>query len=219
MTDAFCTQSLTSVGDLCYIVYMKETNKARSAFEEYYNMGPGRSIHKLHALYQTQPETRPTRHISTLKSWSTNHGWQKRVQQRDLEIAEVALEGIKELATRTGYAVFQKRIYDLGKLAEKIFEGLSIAKPQNYLPAIKEFRGLLGDIAAEMGERESKHKVTVEDWRSEVVQLLIDGRITQEDIIDDFGNDLATELFVAAGISVGEAREAEAESAEDPTVA
>ena len=198
---------------VCYYGAMKETNKARSAFEDYFSMGPGRSIQKLHVQYQTQPEARPTKHISTLKSWSTKHGWQKRVQQRDLEIAEAALEGIKELATRTGYAVFQKRVYDLGKLAERMYRLLETGALQPQV--IREFRGLLGDIAAEMGERERKHKVTVEDWRSEVVQLLIDGRITQEDIIDDFGNDLATELFVAAGIPVGEAREVEAESSED----
>jgi hypothetical protein len=188
---------------------MRETNKSRSAFEDYYNMGPGRSIQKLHVLYQTQPETRPTKHISTLKSWSTKHGWQKRVQQRDLEISEVALESIKELATRTGYAVFQKRIHDLGKLAERMYNLLEdgALQPQ----AIREFRGLLSDIAAEMGERESKHKVTVEDWRSEIIQLLLAGKITQEDVIDDFGTELATELFISAGISIGETREAEVE--------
>ena len=145
---------------------MKETNKARKAFDDYFNMGPGRSIQKLHVLYQSQPNSRPTRHISTLKSWSTKHGWQKHVQQRDLEVAEAALEGMKELATRTGYAVFQKRVYDLGQLAEKIFEGLSIAQPHNYLAAIKEFRGLLGDIAAEMGER--TQKIEFMDWREEL---------------------------------------------------
>ena len=200
---------------------MKETNKARKAFEDYFNMGPGRSIKKLVRIYN-EPTTKspPTKHFSTLAKWSTKHGWQKKVQQRDFEISEAALEGIKELATKTGYAVFQKRIYDLGGLAEKIYKDLVAAtKPHNYLAAIKEFRGLLGDIAAEMGERERKHKVTVEDWRSEVVQLLIDGRITQEDIIDDFGSDLATELFIAAGIPVGEAGEVEAESSKDETVA
>ncbi len=197
---------------------MKETNKARKAFEDYFNMGPGRSIKKLVRFYNKPTmKSPPTKHFSTLAKWSTNHGWQKRVQQRELEIAEAALEGIKELATRTGYAVFQKRIHDLGKLAERMYGLLETGALQPQV--IREFRGLLADIAAEMGERERKHKVTVEDWRSEVVQLLIEGRITQEDIIDDFGSDLATELFIAAGIPVGEAREVEAESSEDETMA
>lgn len=205
-------------GGLCYYGSMKETNKARKAFEDYFNMGPGRSIRKLIQIYNV-PATKkpPTKHFSTLAKWSTTHGWQKRVQQRELEIAEVALEGIKELATRTGYAVFQKRIYDLGKLAQRMYNLLETGALQPQV--IREFRGLLADIAAEMGERESKHKVTVEDWRSEVVQLLLAGKITQEDVIDDFGNDLATELFVAAGIPLGEAGEVEAESAENETMA
>ena len=197
---------------------MKETNKARKAFEDYFNMGPGRSIKKLVRIYN-EPTTKspPTKHFSTLAKWSTKHGWQKKVQQRDFEISEAALEGIKELATKTGYAVFQKRIHDLGKLAERLYGLLEVGALQTQ--AVREFRGLLSDIAAEMGERERKHKVTVEDWRSEVVQLLIEGRITQEDIIDDFGSDLATELFIAAGIPVGEAGEVEAESSKDETVA
>ena len=197
---------------------MKETNKARKAFEDYFNMGPGRSIRKLHHSYiEGSSKSIPTKHLRTMLEWSRKHGWQKRVQQRELEIAEAALEGIKELATRTGYAVFQKRIHDLGKLAERMYGLLETGALQPQV--IREFRGLLADIAAEMGERERKHKVTVEDWRSEVVQLLIEGRITQEDIIDDFGSDLATELFIAAGIPVGEAREVEAESSKDETVA
>jgi len=190
---------------------MKESNKARKAFEDYFNMGPGRSIKKLVQTYN-EPATKkpPTKHFSTLAKWSTTHGWQERVKERDLEIAEATLEGIKELATKTGYAVFQKRIHDLGKLAQRLFDLLEVGALQPQ--AIREFRGLLSDIAAEMGERESKHRVTVEDWRSEVVQLLIEGKITQEDIIDDFGNDLAEELFVTAGIPIGEAREVEEES-------
>jgi hypothetical protein len=188
---------------------MKETNKARSAFEDYYNMGPGRSIQKLHVLYQTQPETRPTKHISTLKSWSTTHGWQDRVQQRDLEVSEATFEKIKELATKTGYAVFQRRIYDLGKLAERIYGLLEVGALQPQV--VREFRGLLADIAAEMGEREKSHKIVVEDWRTEVVRLLLAGKITREEVVNDLGSDLATELFVAAGIPISEDSAVEAE--------
>ena len=192
---------------------MKETNKARSAFEDYYNIGPGRSIRKLHQSYiEGSSKTIPTKHVRTLLEWSTKHGWQKRVEKRDLEISEAALDAMKEVATRTGYAIFQKRIHDLGKLAERMFTLLSAGALQPKV--VREYRGLLADIAAEMGERERKHKVTVEDWRSEIVQLLLDGKITQRDIIEDFGNDLATELFIAAGISIGEGREAEVESSE-----
>ena len=144
---------------------MKETNKARKAFEDYFGMGPGRSIRKLHHSYIEGPsKSIPTKHLRTILEWSTKHGWQKRVQQRDLEIAEAALEGIKEIATRSGYAVFQKRVYDLGKLAERMFKLLETGALQPQV--IREFRGLLGDIAAEMGER--TQKIEFMDWREEL---------------------------------------------------
>lgn len=143
---------------------MGETNKSRSAFEDYYNMGPGRSIQKLHTIYQSQPENRPTRHISTLKGWSTKHGWQEQVRRRDQEIADAAMEQIKERATQTGYAVFQKRIYDLNELAQKLFDLLAVGPLQS--GAVKAYRGLLADIAAEMGER--KQILRIEDWREEL---------------------------------------------------
>ena len=175
---------------------MQETNRARQAFEDYYNMGPARSIHKLLALYQTQPETRPTKHISTLKSWSTHHGWQDRVAERDKEIADATLAELKGRATQTGYAIYQKRIIDLGILAEKMFEGLSSAKPHNYLAAIKEFRGLLSDIAAEMGERRKEHKIQI-DVDRKFRELLEEHGLTYEDIRSD---PLLSSLFIGSGI-------------------
>jgi len=55
-------------------------------------------------------------------------------------------------------------------------------------------------------------KLQIEDWRSEIVQLLRDGKLVPQDVIDELGRDLATELFVSAGIAVGEDRKVEAES-------
>ena len=176
---------------------MKETNRSRQAFEDYYNMGPGRSIHKLLALYQSQPKTRPTKHVSTLKSWSTTHGWQNRVAERDKEIADAALAELKEKATQSGYAIFQKRIVDLGKLAEKMFETLAASdRPHNYLAAVKEFRGLLADIAAEMGERRKEHKIQI-DVDRKLAELLEEHGLTYEDIRTD---PLLYSLFVGSGI-------------------
>lgn len=186
---------------------MKETNKAREAFETYFNLGPGRSIQKLHALYQTRPEARPTRHISTLKSWSTTHGWQERVRQRDQEITDAQMAHIKATATSTGYALFQQRIHDLGVLAMRLFNLLETGSLQP--PAVREYRGLLADIAAEMGDREKKHKVTL-DWQSDIVELLKNGQLDPQIAIDELGHDLAEELFISAGLSISESGEAQA---------
>ncbi len=178
---------------------MKETNKSRQAFEDYYNMGPGRSIHKLLALYQSQPKTRPTRHVSTLKSWSRFHDWQNRVAERDKEIADAALAELKEKATQSGYAIFQKRIVDLGKLADDMFKTLIAGgKPHNYLPAVKEFRGLLADIAAEMGERKKEHKIQI-DVDRKLAEMLEEHGLTYEDIRTD---PLLYSLFVGSGVAL-----------------
>ncbi len=186
---------------------MKETNKARQAFEDYFQMGPGRSLRKLHAQYQKHPETRPVKLISTIKNWSSAHGWQERVRQRDQDIADAAMYRIIETAANTGYAVFQKRIHDLGVLAERLFDLLKTGALQPQ--ALREFRGLLADIAAETGGRERKHSVTL-GWQNDIVELLKSGKLEPQLVIDDLGQDLATELFITAGLAIGESGEAEA---------
>lgn len=186
---------------------MKETNKARSAFEDYYLMGPTRSLRLLHRKYLEDTSQKPlTRHLRTLVKWSATHGWQERVRQRDQEIADATLYGIIETATNTGYAVYQKRIHDLGVLAERLFDLLETGSLQP--PALREFRGLLADIAAETGGRERKHSVTL-GWRNDIVELLKSGKLEPQLVIDDLGEDLATELFIGAGLVIGESGEAE----------
>ena len=48
-------------------------------------------------------------------------------------------------------------------------------------------------------------------WREEVIRLLNTGKITAEQVIDEVGSELATELFNAAGIAVTAIGEAEEE--------
>lgn len=196
---------------------MKETNRARQSFEDYYLMGPRRSLRALIAVYRQQTASKPpTKRLETLNTWSTTHGWQERVRQRDQEIADAAMDKIIETATNTGYAVFQKRIHDLGVLAERLFDLLKVGALQPQI--IREFRGLLADIAAETGGRERKHSVTV-GWRDEIVELLKSGKLEPQVVIDDLGQDLATELFVIAGLPVGESGEAQTSGESSSAVA
>lgn len=160
---------------------MKESNKAAKAFEDYYNLGPGRSLAKLHRTYtEDAPESVPTKQLRTLKKWSTTHSWQKRVAERDIEVAKTYLEEIKEKATETGYAVFYKRIHDLGIIAERMFKLLEVGP----LPPafVREFRGLLDDIAKEKGERVRQEKHDVDMNVGEVVLRVIrdDGDDTED---------------------------------------
>ena len=134
---------------------MKESNKAKVAFEDYFLMGPGRSLQKLLDQYRVQVGTELvpiTLRLNTLKTWSNHHGWQNRVLQREAEIASAQLQEIIENAPKTGYAIWQKRVQDLDHVAERLL--YLIGLPGLFSPAlVREYRGLLGDIAAEMGER------------------------------------------------------------------
>ena len=42
--------------------------------------------------------------------------------------------------------------------------------------------------------------IKVEDWRSEFIALIRDGQVTREEISEEFGTDVAEELFITAGI-------------------
>lgn len=196
---------------------MKETNKALQAFEDYYLMGPGRSIRKLVRIYnEVATKSPPTKYHTTLGKWSKVHGWQERVRQREQEIADAAMAHIIETATNTGYAVFQKRIHDLGVLAERMFKFLKVGMLDP--PVLREFRGLLSDIAAETGGREKKHAITI-GWQDDIVELLKSGQLKPQEVIDDLGQDLATELFVTAGLPVGESGETQTSGESETDVA
>ncbi len=59
-----------------------ETRKANDALRDYWLMGPGRSLAKLYQKYtKDTPESVPTHHLRTLKSWSTRFDWQARVDR------------------------------------------------------------------------------------------------------------------------------------------
>src|SRR3990172_2547657 len=164
---------------------MRETNKARQAFEDYFNMGPGRSLAKLRQKYAKYTAKKPpTIHLRILQKWSSEHGWQKRVAAREAGIAAKTLEVITEEATKSGYALYQKRIADLNKVGELLFEEI-MTEDKRWLPDVKQlgvgkdaervdivrfnaplvaqYREALEDIAEEMGEREPKSKTEQPD--------------------------------------------------------
>src|SRR3990172_863502 len=152
-------------------------------------MGPGRSLAKLQQRYSKASAKKsapgsPSKHLATLQKWSTAHGWVKRVAEREAGIAAKTLEAITEEATKTGYALYQKRIADLNKVGELLFEEIMTEK-KRWLPDVKQlgvgkdaervdivrfnaplvaqYREALEDIAEEMGEREPKSKTEQPD--------------------------------------------------------
>ncbi len=80
---------------------MKETPNAQQAFEDYFGLGPERSIEKLVGLYAERKqngEEVPSTTRSTIAGWSTEHNWQKRVLAR---VEEDAAEIRKRLQERS----------------------------------------------------------------------------------------------------------------------
>ncbi|KAA3645321.1 MAG: hypothetical protein DWQ07_12700 [Chloroflexi bacterium] len=164
---------------------MRETNKAKQAFEDYFGLGPGRSLQNLHQTYtKAAPDSVPTRHLRTLKQWSSEHNWQERVAEREAALTAEAMEELRETATKTGYALFFKRIADLNVLAELLFDEI-LTEDKRWLPDVKQIgagefaervdivrfnAGLIGRfldaleaLATEMGERKHGVEVTGRD--------------------------------------------------------
>ena len=64
-------------------------------------------------------------------------------------------------------------------------------------------------------QRWALHKAkenAAEYWKKEILQLLKDGDVSQEDVIETVGEELAHELFEQAGISIAGGREIKADS-------
>lgn len=51
------------------------------------------------------------------------------------------------------------------------------------------------------------NRVIMEDWRTEVIKLIQDGMVKVSEVEEEFGADVAEELFIAAGLSSGSSGE------------
>lgn len=158
----------------------RESNRTRAAFEDYYAMGPGRSLTALVAGYRVRGESDPrppARRLATVKAWSAAFGWQARIAERDAAAtaaAARAFEAERQAALQSGFAVLHRRVDALNALAELLqgevldatkrwladakwiggFESGSRVELERFnAPLIEQFRGALSDIAAELGAR------------------------------------------------------------------
>lgn len=148
-------------------------------------MGPGRSLAVLASAYQSRPELRPpTRQLSRLKTWSATFAWQDRVAAQDKTAADAAAAAFtaeRQKALETGFAQLHKRVASLVELAE-LLQGEILEEDKRWLPDVKsigagvtaervdlvrfnaplieQFRGALGDIAAELGGRVKGLEIT-----------------------------------------------------------
>lgn len=161
----------------------KESSKAHTAFCDYARMGAGRSLGKLHEQYtgdksgqsrgKVGAEKPPTKHLSTLETWSSKHNWQDRVKVYDTHIEAEKTAEAQRLRTE-GLAADHARIYELDKLyraLDREFDGgkgiwysdikVSSRGDEVEVPAfnnalISQMRGVLDDIAKEVGGRKQR---------------------------------------------------------------
>jgi hypothetical protein len=80
---------------------MRETPRAKAAFNDYLAMGDGRSLEKLLSQYRGQSGGAPTLRMATLEAWSAAHGWQKRLADiAEAERQAIVTQGIADKARR-----------------------------------------------------------------------------------------------------------------------
>lgn len=65
---------------------------------------------------------------------------------------------------------------------------------------VREFRGLLDDIAKEIGQRRTM--IEVNDWEARVVTAIKSGEVDYESVVEEFGKSLAAKLFHQANVEI-----------------
>ncbi len=171
---------------------MRETARAKTAYADYLAMGPGRSLEKLLAVYLQRRQgggeaTVPARRLRTLEQWSASFGWQARlleIANREAREAEEKQRAHIRSIMETGYALPHERVKALQELGTVIF-GEMLERSGRWLrdvkqigsgetaqvidierfnaPGIEQFRGILDDVAKEMGQRVKRTELTGKD--------------------------------------------------------
>ena len=158
-----------------------DTRKSYPALCDYLRMGAGRSLRKLHAEYEEQSVSGsgtepPTKYLSTLTRWSSEHDWADRAEEYDRRVEafkeEQARQTLKEGLALDHHRVDKlKSIYD--RLEEELEENealwledvkqigkgdqMQVVEILRYNSSlISDLRGLLDDLAKETGGRKKK---------------------------------------------------------------
>lgn len=167
-----------------------ETTRAIQACNDYLRMGPGRSLEKLRQSYvETTSEKPPTRTLRTLQNWSSAYGWVERAGLYDAQQEAIKTAEVERLRTE-GLASDHERIRELNDIFQalkKVFnegtglwykdtklsaKGNSVQVDVFNKPLLDSMRGVLDDIAKEVGGRkvEVKHGGLVETKSEHVVK-------------------------------------------------
>jgi hypothetical protein len=96
---------------------VKESPQALRAFSDYLAQTPPRSLDRLVEEYQRRTEGVPTRQLSRLKEWSTQHHWQERVLEHERQIAQEAAKKARQQRLQVARAARGKGVEALALLA------------------------------------------------------------------------------------------------------
>ena len=151
---------------------MRETTRARQAWNDYEALGADRSLEKLVGEYRNRTDKAPSRQLSRLKAWSVAFGWQARL----VAIAEVERQSI----VRRGIRDRQNRVDALDEMAghaRRLFLARD-ATDSVSVGLLREYRAHLQQVAQELGEWVEKREQTnrepaaLKAYRQEDLDLL-----------------------------------------------
>lgn len=155
-----------------------ETDRAVQACNDYLRLGPGRSLSKLLSKYTKRNQKEPvTESESTIKKWSADYDWQLRASAYDAVLEEMRNEKRRK-EFDAGLALDYERIRKLKKLANLLEQDLTVRLWLDDVKSIgsgefaervdlirfnsalvEQYRGVLDDLAKEVGGRKQKSEV------------------------------------------------------------
>lgn len=140
-----------------------ESSKAVAACNDYLLLGAGRSHSGLLAFYADRIERGgprpPSMRRATIEGWSSKFHWLDRAEQYDAEKMAEQEAMISGLLTE-GFAAAYERVRLLGVLVDSLTGfvvdveyGENVVPDRDRIAVLREVRGLLDDIAQEVGGR------------------------------------------------------------------
>ena len=126
-----------------------ETTKQYQALCDFWRLGPGRSINQLYKQYKTQ--TNPAaKTYNTLKNWSVDNDWEKRIAQNIADEQKMLEEMYKEELIencKRRYSILN----DMFKLTQSVeieFDGISVSEAKSLYKAYLDATGKVFNLDA-----------------------------------------------------------------------
>jgi phage terminase small subunit len=189
-------------GDLCYYLNMAKLTDKQSAFVEHYLQTWNATEAARRAEYNGTYESLRVIGSQNLTKPHIKQFIEQRMREMAMSADEV-LARLAEMASADVSFFFNDvgvlqwdKVKEKGYLIKKIVHH----KGNRISLELYDAKDALGQIGRH--HQLFTDKIKIEDWRSEIIQLIREQKITREQVIAELGKDLATELFVSAGIPI-----------------